>query len=315
MVAGVVVSGLFLWLATRNVEWSRLLSQLQDVRIAPLAVGIVAALSAVVAMAYRWHVLLGETASVSVADTFDFTTIGFLSGLVMPQRLGDLVKVVLLARCAGASRTSVLGTVLLERLSDVIVLLALAAIFAVTVRLPILLGASLAMLAVVTAIVIVVLRFGFSFATRLLSIARGYLPSAMIDFVEVRVSKLAAGLHALESGSHFRAALALAALVWMLSGLSMTAYISAFGLAVPWYAGFLVILLTNLGGILPSSPGSIGVYHYMTVLALKTWTHDSTTALTFAIVTHALAMSLIVSTGLWGLARQGLSLRAVRGEL
>ena len=87
---------------------------------------------------------------------------------------------------------------------------------------------------------------------------------------------------------------------------------SAFGLPLPWYAGFLVILLTNLGGILPSSPGSIGVFHYMTVLALTTLGTDHTDALSFALVTHAMTMLLIVVTGFWGLAHQGLTLRAVR---
>ena len=87
-------------------------------------------------MAYRWHVLLEGTVKVSVADTFDCIAIGFLSGLVMPQRLGDVVKVVVLARRAGASRRCSWHR-RAGRLSDVIMLLALAATFAITVELPI----------------------------------------------------------------------------------------------------------------------------------------------------------------------------------
>jgi glycosyltransferase 2 family protein len=312
LLAGAVVSVLFLWLAGRNVEWSGLWDHLRHVRVVPLIIGVAAALGAFVSMAYRWHALLDGTAQVSVADTFDFTVIGFLAGLVMPQRLGDIVKVVVLARRAGASRTSVLATVVLERLSDVVMLLALAATFAITVKLPILLTASMGVLAAVAVSALIVLRFTLSFTSRFLSTARRFLPSASIGALEAQASKLEEGLHAIKSGSHFLTALLMAALVWGLSGLSMSAYVAAFGLAVPWYAGYLVILLTNLGGILPSSPGSIGVYHYMTVLALSTWTQDRTAALTFAFVTHALTMLLIVSTGLWGLARQGLSWRAVR---
>lgn len=316
MLIGVVVSALFLWLAARNVEWPRLLDELGHVRLVPFAAGFGLALLSLIGMAYRWHLLLGHTARVSVADTFDFTTIGFISGLIMPQRLGDIVKVVLLARRGGGNRTSVLGTVVIERLTDVIMLLALAAIFVLTVRLSILLQGSLAVVAAVTIAVLILIRFHDSLTPRLLSLARMILPERLVAFVESQVEKLAAGLHAMQSGRRFLSALALAAIVWSLSGLSMMAYITAFGLPVPWYAGFLVILLTNLGGILPSSPGSIGVYHYMTVLALTTWAVDRTTALSFALVTHAMTMLLIVVTGTWGLARQGLTLGAVRkGEV
>ena len=312
MLIGVVVSALFLWLAARNVEWPRLLDELKHVRIVPFVAGFALALLSLIGMAYRWHLLLGQTARVSVADTFDFTTIGFISGLIMPQRLGDIVKVVLLARRGGGNRTSVLGTVVIERLTDVIMLLLLAAVFVLTVRLSILLQGSLALVAAVTAAVLILIRFHDSLTPRLLSVSRTILPARLVTVMESQVEKLAAGLHAMQSGGHFVTALALAALVWGLSGLSMMAYINAFGLPVPWYAGFLVILLTNLGGILPSSPGSIGVYHYMTVLALTTWAVDRTTALSFALVTHAMTMLLIVVTGTWGLARQGLTLGAVR---
>lgn len=309
---GIAISAVFLWLAVRNVEWSRLWDQIEHVRVMPLLAGFAAALAGLVAMAYRWHVLVGPSARVSVADTYDFTTIGFLAGLVIPQRLGDIVKVVLLARRGRVSRTTVLGTVLLERLTDMVMLLSLAAIFAATIRLPILLEASLVVVAAVTAGVLIALCFRRVLITRVSGVARRFLPARPVSFIEVQIAKLADGFHTLQSGTQFLSALALAALIWLLAGLSMSAYVQAFDLAVPWYAGFLVILLTNLGGILPSSPGSIGVYHYMTVVALSTWSTDRTAALTFALVTHALTMLLIVTTGFWGLARQGLSLRTIR---
>lgn len=312
LVAGAVVSAVFLWLAARNVEWSRLWDQLQHLRLPPLVTGAILALAALVGMAYRWHMLLGDTARVTVADVFDFTPIGFLSGLVMPQRLGDIVKVVLLARRGGASRTSVLATVVLERLTDVIMLLLLAALFVVTIRLPVLLEASVAGLALVTVGALLAIRFNRSLTPRLFRFARRFVPARLMGMVEDQVGKLADGFHAMKSSRRLFGAGALAALVWGLSGVSMSAYVAAFGLPVPWYAGFLVILLTNLGGILPSSPGSIGVYHYMTVLALTTFGTDRTDALSFALVTHAMTMLLIVLTGVWGLTRQGLTLRAVR---
>jgi uncharacterized membrane protein YbhN (UPF0104 family) len=310
---GIAVSVICVWLVTRNVQWSQLLIDLRNVRPAPFIAAVAAVFGTYVVMAYRWRVLLAGV--VTVADAFDFTMIGFVAGLVVPQRLGDVAKVVLLARRARVSRTMVLGSVVLERLADVIMLLVLAAVFALMVKLPVLLGTGLLVLALVTAGVIAALWSGPALWQRLLSPARWVLPPTTVTLGEALILKFSAGVNAIRNGPQSAAALALTALLWVLSGASMSAYIVAFGLAVPWYAGFLVILLTNLAGILPSSPGSIGVYHYMTVLALTVWTADRTAALAFAIVTHATAMLLILLTGGWSLARQGLSLRAVRGEV
>ena len=312
MLIGVAVSALFLWMAARNVEWSRLVDELGRVRAVPFAIGAVLALGALIANAYRWRLLLGETARVTVADAFDFMAIGYISGLVMPQRLGDIVKVVMLARRGGASRTSVLGTVVVERLTDIIMLLVLAAIFVLTVRLSVLLQMSLIVVALAAAATVLVIRYHRTLSPPLFSLARKVAPGRIIDVVEAQVEKLAAGLEVARDGRGFATAMLLAALAWVLSGISMGAYVSAFNLPVSWYAGFLVILLTNLGGILPSSPGSIGVYHYMTILALGTWSVDQTSAMSFAIVTHAMTMLLIMVTGFWALTRQGLSLRSVR---
>jgi uncharacterized membrane protein YbhN (UPF0104 family) len=85
----------------------------------------------------------------------------------------------------------------------------------------------------------------------------------------------------------------------------------AFHLPVPWYAGLFVAVVVNLGGLVPSSPGAIGVYHYLAVLALSPWLHDSGIALGFAIVTHALGLTVVISCGGASLIHQGVSLHAL----
>ena len=88
------------------------------------------------------------------------------------------------------------------------------------------------MLAVAAVSALIVLRLGQSFPSRFLSVTGHYLPSARIGALEVQAAKLADGLRAIRSGSHFVKVLALAALVWGLSGLSMSEYVAAFGSGV-----------------------------------------------------------------------------------
>ena len=311
LVLGVTVSLICLVLVTRKVEWPLLLPTLRHVRPVPFCAGIAGTMATFIVIAYRWHLLLGNVCAVSVSDSFDFTMIGYLAGLIVPARLGDLAKVVLVARQSRTSRTAVLGTVVLERLCDIIMLLILAGIFAALLKLSVLLGAALLVLAAATLIAVAALWTGPKLWHQLLSPVLRRLPDRMARTAAALIAKFSTGVD-VSNQRRTGAALLVSVLLWVLSGASMSAYAAAFPLTLPWYAGFLIILFTNLAGILPASPGGVGVYHYMSVLAVTVWTSDSTTALALAIVTHAVAMFLVTLTGAWGLARQELSFRALR---
>jgi uncharacterized membrane protein YbhN (UPF0104 family) len=74
--------------------------------------------------------------------------------------------------------------------------------------------------------------------------------------------------------------------------------INAFQLEIPPAAALLVIAATNLGAVIPSSPGALGIYHFMAVIALSVWRVDTSTAVAFAIAAHASSIALHIAFGL-----------------
>jgi hypothetical protein len=85
----------------------------------------------------------------------------------------------------------------------------------------------------------------------------------------------------------------------------------AFGLDVPVTAAVLLVVVSALGMVVPSSPGYVGVYHYLVVETLALFAVDRSLALSFAIVAHLatfLPLSLIGVGYLW---RESLSLGRV----
>jgi uncharacterized membrane protein YbhN (UPF0104 family) len=103
----------------------------------------------------------------------------------------------------------------------------------------------------------------------------------------------------------------LSALAWLIAGTAAVSYIAAFHLQAPWYAGFFVLTVTNLGSAIPSSPGFIGVYHYLAVVALSVWVPDKSEALAYAIGTHGVSMFLNILLGCACLAREGIALERI----
>jgi uncharacterized membrane protein YbhN (UPF0104 family) len=86
---------------------------------------------ATVVRSERWHWIL-QVAGIRAkrGDCYALTTVGYMGNNVLPARAGEALKVVLLASRCGASKRTVLGSVLAERILD---LTALAVIFVVVV--------------------------------------------------------------------------------------------------------------------------------------------------------------------------------------
>ena len=79
----------------------------------------------------RWHRILRLTGvRPSRTDSYALTTVGYMGNNVLPARAGEALKVVLLSARCDASKRTLLGSVVAERILD---LLALAVIFVVVV--------------------------------------------------------------------------------------------------------------------------------------------------------------------------------------
>jgi len=81
--------------------------------------------------AERWLALLHHTgAPAARSDAYGLTVVGYMGNNVLPLRAGDLMRVYLMAPRARASMRNVLGTLIAERLLDVLVLLVLFVVLA-----------------------------------------------------------------------------------------------------------------------------------------------------------------------------------------
>lgn len=69
---------------------------------------------------------LAGSATLSVHDTFSYIMIGSLANTVLPLRLGEVARAVLLGRQRGIGASLVLGSVIVERTLDVLTMLMLA---------------------------------------------------------------------------------------------------------------------------------------------------------------------------------------------
>lgn len=130
--AGPVLSAVSLsavvWWALRQSS-PRLPTRLSSLLLLALALIVYAGVTAV--RGARWHAILrGAGVRASMADAQALTVVGYMGNTVLPVRGGELLRVLLLAGRTEGSRLAIAGTIVAERLLDVLALLAMLLVLA-----------------------------------------------------------------------------------------------------------------------------------------------------------------------------------------
>lgn len=125
---GVLVSLVCLFLVVRGVDLGRTWDVLREAHPAWVGLAVVALAGDVVLRGVRWQRLIAPIHRVAFPRLLAYMLVGYLANNVLPARLGELVRSHYLGDREGISRTTTLGTVVVERVVDIAVLVAIAAL-------------------------------------------------------------------------------------------------------------------------------------------------------------------------------------------
>lgn len=309
--AGVVIGIVLLFVAVRQVDWAAVANALATVSPLWLLLAMAMTAAAQASFALRWYVLVGSAQGWRFHDAFDFLAIGALAGLVLPNRLSDVARAVAAGRYHATSATGLFGTIVIERLLDVLMLVAFGAAVSSLMSVPAFMQGALITLLLVVAIAVVVLWAGAGGPIGVLArwAGRWRGPGSRVhEWAE----RFLAGTGVIRERGRIPQALLISLVGWCCAAASASFVLMAFAVSAPWFGGAFAIVIINLAGILPAPPAGLGVYHYSAMVGVTPWVPDASRAFAFALVSHAMSVAVVMMLGTWGLARKGLSLRALR---
>ncbi len=309
----VVVSLVFLALALRGIRFADLWQALRGADYLWLIPAVIVTVALLVVKAWRWQLLFLPENQVPLRSTFTALCAGYLASNVLPARLGELVRLVLLVGEQPVSAARTLSTIVVERLLDLLTLLAVMVALLPFVQLPEWMTVTaqwLGVTALLGAIVMVLLSF---WKERLLTgVRRVFGRMSLLN----RPGVYAAIGHVIDGFATLRGRMglplvALSLLGWV--GVSAVAWscARAFHLQAPLSAVILAVVVTTLGMLVPSSPGYIGVFHYLVTVALAPFGIGKDLALSYALVWHATNYLTLSASGAVALWVHGTSLAQV----
>jgi uncharacterized protein (TIRG00374 family) len=287
--ATVLVTVLFCYFALSNINLSLAWHGLRTSNYWWLLAALAAFALGNLARAVRWRSLFAQGRRPALPAVADAMLVGYLYNNIMPARAGEAARIVVLTQRTPTPPVEIVGTVVLERLYDVLAILVV--FFAAEPWLPHVswFGAAavaaivLAVLIAAAAIVLAVygdrpLRFLLKPLQRI-SLFSG-------ERLERTIDELTHGLSGLRHPW-----LALEAFVWTIAAWLLTAlcayFVSlAFHLHLPFACGVLVAVAIGLGMILPSPPAAVGVFEGAALIALEAYGVSHSAALPYAVVLH-----------------------------
>jgi glycosyltransferase 2 family protein len=280
------------------VPFGDVVRRLRDADPLLFAAAVVVATLAIPVRALRWKVMLHPVApGVAFHPRNAATAIGFAANNVLPARAGEFARAFVLGRMTGLPVSAALGTLVVERIFDAIVIVGL--LFAV-MAMPAFPAGTLAGVDPRQAATVIALAM---LAVAGLLFALVYAPGRTVALVERLVVRVLpqrlhrmvldvfhaflGGIGVLRSGRLFLLSLLWALAQWLFLALSYHFALRAFGITAPGYLGAVFVQsLVSLAVAAPSAPGYVGTFHAGAVLGLGLWSVPADQAVSFAIAFH-----------------------------
>jgi uncharacterized protein (TIRG00374 family) len=321
----VLAIALFAWFLS-HANIAGVWAQVRRARIDLLVAGFLAVVATYVIRAWRWQYLLQPIGPTRFRTAFRTTVIGFAALGVLPARAGDVLRPYLLARQEGLMVSATFATIVMERVLDLIAVIALLALYvwgmADAASMPPALLRGIEVSSAVAGIgAIGLMGVMWVLATHpervggLVFAAARVLPHAVADRLAGLARTFSGGFAAAREPRALVAAMAWSFPLWLAIAAEAWLVTVAFGIQMPFAGTFLLQALLVIGVAVPT-PGAIGSYHEAYRIGVTTFFGASEeTAVAAAIVTHAVSYFPVVLTGMVFMIQDGLSVGGLKAVL
>jgi uncharacterized protein (TIRG00374 family) len=317
---GMVISLICLVLVLWNVDFQEVLTALKQANYAWLLPASLPFAGTIISKVLRWQLLFpGDYKRIRREKLFSALMISYALNTILPARLGELGRAYVIGETEGVSKSLALSTIVVEKVLDILTLLLFLVLLLPFVSLPSWIQRpALIMAPLFVCLFAIILALTYQ-RKRTLSLASSFLkhiPRLDEERILGSLDSALSGFDVLRSPRRHICLWGWSLAVWGTGPLFMFLMMIAFHINAPFSAAVLLLCVTSLGMTVPSSPGYIGVYHWLVVSTLLIFNVDRELALSFAFGLHAVTFLPLTLLGIFYMMRENYSLQKIeRGAL
>lgn len=255
----------------------------------------------------RWkRIMASMDARIKYSSISNSFCVGAAANNIFPFRLGDILRVHLVGIQGNVSRYSLMGTIVLEKLLDVVAVLLLTCwgAFETLNRL----GAMPRLWFVFVLGILGIMLVGAAY----LIVKFSLLPRKALEFFHVRIMHFKRGFGALFRPKTISLALIETVVIWMFNTLAIWAIIKALGISLATSEVLLLEGLVGVAAAIPSAPAGIGTMQYAFLLTFDLLRLDISVGVAASLLVQSVLLGSITLVGAMIFALDIKSRRALR---
>jgi hypothetical protein len=248
----------------------------------------------------RWRTLLGDAGqSVRFSSLLIALLTGQLLNALLPVRVGDVSRAIDIG-IKGPGSAFTLGTIVLEKIIDLVALALISLVVLAFLPLPGWLGSSVISLSATTLLVfgllvLFVLRVEQIDAT--LAKLIQLVPARSHQFLARQLQSGILSIKTLRQNRQRNWTTIWTFLVWVTAIATNQLVLLAFGIHLSILASCLLVAILLIGVSIPALPGGIGIFEYLCVLALGMFAVTPEVALAYALILHFMILLPMILVG------------------
>jgi uncharacterized protein (TIRG00374 family) len=302
---GILIAIFFIFLAVRKVDFIQMLKAFEMANYWYLVPTLPILMFSHLLRAFRWRYLLDPIKRLDTESLFSSLIIGYMANLLMPAHLGEMLRAYILSKKRGIAGSATFATIVMERVIDVFSLLALMVLTVLIYPFPAWLKKSGYILFAGTLgsfMLLILIKKMNPETLSILDIALRPFPRRLQQKTQNVLEGFKSGIVPLKSWADYSAVSLLSIVIWVCYGLVFYFSLNAFDFIrtyhLPWSTSLILLVMTTIGIVIPSSPGYVGTFHYLCQISLALFGIPVGPALSFATVVHGTIFLPVLVLGL-----------------
>ena len=314
------IVGLLIGIGVLAVLLSRLELQqlgmvLWDAHIGLLAIGLGLRVIGMWIKAVRWAFTIRVATGHPVQRAFSASLIGFAGNVILPARMGELIRASIMDKYNQTSLPLALTTISITQLLDLLVLLGCFLVISMWVTSLFLEHRRIISLLAIVLVgalggLIVLQRKAQSLRALVLPMCKR-LPDTLNRLLTRYIHLCLQGLSILNKGAAMSWALLLTFAVWGLETWATYLMLQGFHIRPTVLMAMVLMVGLNLSYIFPITPGNLGVAQAMSIILLGTFGVTRESALAYSIGSESLACLIILGLGVVCFYREKIQLNTL----
>jgi hypothetical protein len=315
IIISITLTGLILW----KIDIKKFVEILNNINYILLLPGILLYLFGYILRAIRWQYLLAHTKKINLYTLFTILIIGFMANNILPARAGEFIRAYMLGVKEQQSKSLTLATVILERIFDGLTFVFLFTIVWIFLPLPDWIkniGIFSTFIFVTALLLMIILRYYNVYFFHLLQYILFWLSENILYKIFSLFHHFIKGLEILHNIQEFLKVGLLSILIWIIEAGMYYFTIISFDIKLPLLGVILLMVIANLGIMLPSAPGYIGVFQVAVLGVLwRCFNLEYNLSLAIAVILHGIIVIPVTILGFIFLTKENFSWQMIKSEV